>query len=524
MLIIELEFPAGRYHATPWGHNVNEGIVEWPPSPYRLARALIDVGKRRRPEWDDERLAAVVRTLEKPLGFQLPPATASHTRAYLSSNDKDPQKKQKIFDAFAVVDRNATLRAAFDASPEETVRADLDDLLSELSYLGRSESWVRARLSAATTEALPIELSCVPAAMATDGPEAEVTADAKVAAPRSQTELVRVACLRPEAAYERLAEKPSRTGSRKRRSPKKAKKDGETGKSSATHLSWFEAICLSTDDLLREGWSDPPGQLSVDFLRSATALHPRPRRRRRTLESRFRVARYALHCAGDVLPRVTDTVPLAETIRVYLMGIHKRVQGDDPTAVSPIFHGKDHEGAPLQGHEHAYILPLDEDRDGRIDHVMICSPRPFDTSELQALDNLRRVHQRSGRPEIDLVLADLEAKPTEPISTRWVSATPFVTARHHRRGRGPYPEWLADEIRRECEYHGHPRPRSVRLIPHTEHLAHRLRWMEFVRSRKGNRPLRGHGMVLEFEQPVQGPIAIGALAHFGLGQLLPADR
>jgi len=31
MLIIELEFPAGRYHANPWGRNVNEGEVEWPP-------------------------------------------------------------------------------------------------------------------------------------------------------------------------------------------------------------------------------------------------------------------------------------------------------------------------------------------------------------------------------------------------------------------------------------------------------------------------------------------------------------
>ena len=32
--------PGGRFHATPWGHHVNEGIVEWPPSPYRIVRAL----------------------------------------------------------------------------------------------------------------------------------------------------------------------------------------------------------------------------------------------------------------------------------------------------------------------------------------------------------------------------------------------------------------------------------------------------------------------------------------------------
>ncbi len=37
-------FPAGRYHATPWGHHVNEGLIEWPPSPWRLLRALLATG------------------------------------------------------------------------------------------------------------------------------------------------------------------------------------------------------------------------------------------------------------------------------------------------------------------------------------------------------------------------------------------------------------------------------------------------------------------------------------------------
>ena len=104
MLVVQLRFPAGRYHATPWGRNVNEGVVEWPPSPYRLARALIDVCRRRRPDWNDHRLFAVLGSLEKPMGFRLPPAAASHTRSYLNSNKKDVTAKQKIFDAFVVID------------------------------------------------------------------------------------------------------------------------------------------------------------------------------------------------------------------------------------------------------------------------------------------------------------------------------------------------------------------------------------------------------------------------------------
>ena len=34
MLTIGIKFPAGRYHATPWGRNVNEGVVEWAVSWY----------------------------------------------------------------------------------------------------------------------------------------------------------------------------------------------------------------------------------------------------------------------------------------------------------------------------------------------------------------------------------------------------------------------------------------------------------------------------------------------------------
>ena len=37
-------FPAGHYHATPWGNHVNEGLIEWPPSPWRVVRALLATG------------------------------------------------------------------------------------------------------------------------------------------------------------------------------------------------------------------------------------------------------------------------------------------------------------------------------------------------------------------------------------------------------------------------------------------------------------------------------------------------
>jgi CRISPR-associated protein Csb2 len=486
MLAIELEFPAGRYHATPWGQNVNEGIVEWPPSPYRLARSLVDVCRRRRPNWDDQRLGNVLRCLVSPLGFFLPPATSSHTRSFLSSNTRNPTDKAKVFDAFVVIDRGQKLLAAFDVEPENSVRHDLEELLAEMNYLGRSESWVRGRVS----EGGQMPFNCLPAAYADEV---------------NGKEAVTLACLRPEAEYHSLRVKPVAFGS------KQGKPDRE--------LTWLEAISMSTADLLREGWSEPPSQKSVVCLRDTNALTPRPKKHRRLFASRFTAAKYALH--GAVRPRLTDTVPFAERIRRILMGIHKKVLGGDPAAVSPLFSGKDKQGRPATRHEHVFILPLDDDGDGRIDHLLIKAARPFEASELDALDRLRRVWQPGGRPELMLVLSSLMTEPANISSRTWASATPFVTRRHHRRGRGDYMDWMAQEVRRECGFHGIPEPETIEWTDRTGTEGRALRWMEFVRSRKGKRPLRGHGAVLTFREPVAGPFALGALCHFGLGLFNP---
>ncbi|HFQ89125.1 MAG TPA: type I-U CRISPR-associated protein Cas5/Cas6, partial [Desulfobulbus sp.] len=47
MLAIGFRFIAGRYHATPWGRHVNEAAVEWPPSPWRIVRALAATWHRK---------------------------------------------------------------------------------------------------------------------------------------------------------------------------------------------------------------------------------------------------------------------------------------------------------------------------------------------------------------------------------------------------------------------------------------------------------------------------------------------
>src|ERR1700681_2435597 len=148
MLLIEFTFPAGRYHATAWGRHVNEGVPEWPPSPYRLVRALYDAWKRKRPEWEEPRVNSLLSTLSSaPPLYRLPDATVSHTRSFLSKNEEDPQSKTLIFDGFVVLSPRSTVLMGWpEAALDVRASNDLDKLLSVLNYLGRSESWIEARV------------------------------------------------------------------------------------------------------------------------------------------------------------------------------------------------------------------------------------------------------------------------------------------------------------------------------------------------------------------------------------------
>jgi len=225
-----------------------------------------------------------------------------------------------------------------------------------------------------------------------------------------------------------------------------------------------------------------------------------------------------------VLPRVEEAASFAERIRKKLMGIHKAIENGDPALVSPIFSGKDSEGKPLKGHKHAFYLPLDEDGDGRLDHLLIHAADLFRSSELSALDRLQSIWQSDHRPDVQLVLVSLSADVPERKSHEWVSLRPFVTARHYRKGRGTYEEWLNGEICKECNFHGLPQPAAIKWIPYTMTTAVPIRWFEFIRSRKQVSPARGYGCILTFGEPVRGPFALGSGCHFGLGLFVPYMR
>lgn len=496
MLCIQIEFIAGRFHATPWGRHVNEGVPEWPPSPYRIARAVVDAWHRRRPDWPLERVTPLLEALAGAPQFWIPASGTSHVRLYMDMNSlptpKKPTDKKLIFDAFATMEAGAKVVLAW---PEREVApgvlADLDELLRELSYLGRAESLTALQVLDVPPSRPPDAVSA--GAVDRDGD-------------RIDWECVTVACVQPPADYEQSGLRPEHTL-------------GKGKKASTVPWSWVEALSFSTADLL-SGWNRPP------VLVEHTYRLKRPSARRNArpvshLVPEFSRVRFTL--GGKVRPPVTATLSVAEQVRRKLMGIHRRLQGGDPSGVSGVFSGKASDGTPLEGHRHAFFLPMDQDGDGFLDHLLVTASEPFTTSELMALDRLTSLWQSDGRPDIDCVLSGMGGERDFSVSTTdWVSATPFIPPRFHRRRDGELPTWLREQILTECRNHGIPFPVDIDFVDaHDAGL--RFRWFEFMRSRKGDKPRAAYGVRLRFPVQVTGPVSLGYGCHYGMGRFVSAS-
>ena len=104
------------------------------------------------------------------------------------------------------------------------------------------------------------------------------------------------------------------------------------------------------------------------------------------------VVRFVL--TGSVLPEVTETLRWGNLARRSVMAQYGRHNEGRST---PTLSGKDASGKPLQGHRHAFYLPVDEDGDGLLDHLTIWAPIGFSVPELQAVEGVRSLNPGGGR-------------------------------------------------------------------------------------------------------------------------------
>ncbi|CUS38393.1 putative CRISPR-associated protein GSU0054/csb2 [Candidatus Nitrospira nitrosa] len=510
MIALRIRFIASRYHATPWGRHVNEGAVEWPPSPWRILRALIAVWHRKFsgdiPEASARRV--LERLTELPV-FQLPKATLGHTRHFMPQEPPATPSRTKVFDAFVSLRPDDCLVVVWPHvtfSPEE--REVLTSLASGLSYLGRAESWTTAEM----LDQWDGDINCRPI-------EAGVSVEG---------ERVRMlASMTPDSfvtwkmGYEAKVVGDTSIATKGARKKKAAQ--------SSVPSDLWSALHAETSDLQKQGWSAAPGSRWVDYVRPDDAFRVTYQRKVKIEQIRPTVARFALSSA--VLPCLTDAVLLGERMRQALMAKSRGLNGSEHAL--PVFSGKGPDGLRLDDdHSHAFYLPSAEGRsNSRIDHITVYATQGFDKQAQQAIGKLKKlwgagghdIHTvliGTGQPQDygGFVMHDGQA-PALAQSRIWRSVTPYVLTRHPKKNGkdSPISQVVRDLLRR-----GFPTPEHIEHQDHTTIMGKKVRWLEFRRFRCGGggqfADSRGFGFDIVFAEPVRGPIALGYGCHFGLGQ------
>lgn len=491
MIAIKFEFTANRYHATQWGRHVNEGVMEWPPSTWRLLRGMVATWRRTLPDIPSERVLPILEALasEYPK-FHLPHASTGHTRHYMPYTEGTRERTSLVIDSFVSTRPSKPLFAVWqNLELDSERRKDLAAILRNMPYLGRAESWVEASLASEHPEinSSPLE----------DG-----------ALPEGDWEIART--LMP-------------------RCPVK-----------------LEDLERETSELRRSGRIDPEGAQWWPYIRKRDCFTEfrAGRAQSRNRSAGATVVRFAMD--GNPLPMAFDTLRWGELARKSAMAQYgRRNKGANSEKLS----GKDIAGKPLQGHRHAFYLPADEDGDGRLDHLTIWTPGGLSEREFDAVISVRELNRADGRTPIQLsYLAHGKEDDFVDVSRlfgksmRWRSLTPYVLPRHVKfrgqrdeNGRKRMVDGPVEQITREISLHRPNFPRLSNAREETDPKKHiqpmhigrfsGFRPFEFFRYKSGGGSNGGgsFNFALEFKNPVSGPVALGFACHYGLGLFVPAD-
>lgn len=500
MLTLSITFPAGRYHATPWGRHVNEADVAWPPDPWRLSRALIAAWHRKLDQHRFPRgmLESLLSALagEAP-HYRLPTAVHAHTRHYMPNR----QKSTLVFDAFARINPNDELIVHWpELVLDNSQSVLLDELLAALGYLGRAESWIEAKRLPEWSG----ELNCWPGETVIDFASGEVS-----------SEPVHLYLPLSPAEYATFHSQFSQGLEARQLSKKEQKQIDATLKQ-----NWLDALSLDTADLQAAGWSAPPSakkllyQRPIQALRSSVASQPR-----RSVHRPADTVRYSIY--GKPLVRIEDTLKFGEWLRNGVLGKAKRELGADAIPALLSGHGLSQENR----HRHAFFIP-EADKQGRIAHAVIHIPGKFDPDTRRVLENLDKIWLRDGR-EWQLILEQIGEKqsfahsvPLLQQSAVWQSHTPYLHPWHCKKNFD-----IEAQIRRECRERGLPDIVGVQAQETVSLEGRRLRPIDYhrFRSKRGLTQPDSHGSFwqLTFAEPVTGPLLLGFGCHFGLGLFLP---
>lgn len=478
---LKIQFLTGRYHATPWNSTPNEGVAEPFPTPWRILRSLVAASYRLHPQPREEVGKLLDYLCEQLPSYYVPAKREGHVRQSvpIEGKAKKPIQYRRLIDAFQVFgepfDPNAAVWVQWPVTLPEAEQMLLRNLCQRISYLGRSESWVVISID----DDLP------------GTPNAEPTLN--------HPDLHALSVMAP------LAPSQIQTLSSANLTLKQRK---------LVPTSVLEALDVEYTELQNQRWNAPPGSQFVSY--SFHPLFPKrkwdPSRTESPTIAYFRLDTSIFPPPKSLL-EVTDRVHRALT---------KLSDGNW------IFSGKDKE-KPIKGNQgHAQFLPR-FNRKWKICELIIYARAGFDENAIDTLYSLLKMERSDQRHwywtlqalGTQDTLASLGLKELETATT-WESLTPFIAPRWPKRNR----DSIAEQVRASCQQMGLPEPTTVEPYYVNPKQHRQMRHVPLYRPQQRYRqiPNKRNWLRLTFPEPVQGPIALGWNAHYGLGLFHPSTN
>lgn len=460
---IEFRFPWGLYHATPWSRSANEGVVEWPPAPWRILRALYAAWMTHSPHLGADVVEPLLARLGDPPSFVLPEHTEAHTRHYMPGVQHLNGVKtdtDKTLDTFAVMRRGACVWVTWPVDLTAGEIEVLDELLHGVRYLGRAESIVEARVVVSPD-------------------------DGHVVAPN------------PDGSGEPVLA-PDFTSSP------------------------VSTLTVTTSAVRKARRLLPAGTRVVFYDRPAVVSTVR---RSRRSSSPPTVTAVRLAVAGPVAPSRYLAVAFGSLLHAAAV---KRFDELTNGASSPALSGRGEDRQPLKGeHRHGHYLALpgrDDLSDRGLGSLLVWTPAGLTPEEVEALGAIRALYpdrfEGMGKRRLLMTaagdVADVAPELVGP-SRVWESVTPYAPVHHHK---GSPEEQLLSDVNLELAHRRRSPAVSVGQVTNAA-------WRKYRRHRPGKERLaqqrRVTGVRIEFAEPVDGPLVLGQLSHFGLGLFRPVE-
>lgn len=504
MLTLRLAFPWGRYYAHPWGQNparITE--AEWPPSPWRLLRAIAAAWFQSHPgKGASDELIQALEVLGRELPtFVLPKVSFSravHYQPNYGATAKDETalakyKRVRHENHFAAVGDDILVRwtlHGIDDKTKSSILALLDELAVRITYFGRAESVCEVSVSEDDSSD---DMREVRPAVQNGQPCRQIDVGCRD-----------VFCPNPGdfQASDLWKRRDSETV------------DGAAPKHLVQNL--IDAPQPLPDGAAWYSYHMPRGWPEQWVVR-----YPRPSRQRRIDQGIIaRYLEFSLQCRIPVPAK--HVVSIAELYRRAAISIHK-------DASYPLS-GHDRPGSIEIGHYHAFYLPQIDASGQYLDRLIVWCSHGFTRREVNALMSVGALHWADGRVPARPVLLQMHRElPTSRTGRIWRSATPFVPPRYWYRkriaeGRIRESDSPENQLRQSLFENGvaDAATSAISRFHLTDeewtickvHLSKQAQLTKLEPDRRV-----GVFLQVEFNKPVSLPFpSFGHSCHFGLGQ------